>query len=239
MKSNETTKKITLETKVRNAVNGKGLSPKLNAPKNKAAKETHIAICKQLVDLSNKNGYYPITSLVYFAIGKDAHKNEAFDKGYDKIDTKRAKTILSWLKMLTDSRSKGYQVFRDAVLSRVLCRFYDKFSKNTKDFEAVMGKIKIGVNGELGTFQEIAKQMGIDKEAEKKMNAEKEKEETKKTEKKSVKKETKVKKAAAKKAAAPKKPSVKVSKATKESLKEAEIKEAEKLVEEPSVSAEN
>ena len=69
--------KLSLEMRLRLASEGKGLLPKYNLAQFKNKKERHIEICKKLLSLSESNGNFPITVLVYFAIDKSAHKSSS------------------------------------------------------------------------------------------------------------------------------------------------------------------
>ena len=86
-KVNETKKeKFSLDTRVRLVAEnegGKGVKMPVwfTLPQHKALRQQHIDICKGLVALSVANGNYPITYLVYFAVGKNAHRKEVFEDG--------------------------------------------------------------------------------------------------------------------------------------------------------------
>lgn len=157
--------KVTLETRVRKIAkngNGKGVGmPKwFTLPQNKERRLKHIDICKKLCELSDKHSKYPITYLVYFAIGKNAHRTPTFLNGYTKIDEKKAVTIFSWLKLFA-KHNKNPKLFRNANLAHALCRFYDTYSKNTKDFKAALEKYE--PNAKVKDFTMVAKGLGIAK----------------------------------------------------------------------------
>lgn len=158
--ANETKK--TLEFIIRNNADGKMIARKLCTPKAKEKKAAHQAVCKKLVELSDKNGQYPITYLVYFSVGKNAHRTNILEDGYSKIDVKKATTILNWLKMVASANKNG-TLFRNTNLSHALCKYYDTISKKTTDFEKVLPKIKTDANGKIGDFKSLEKTMGIDK----------------------------------------------------------------------------
>lgn len=151
---------MSLEYKVRSNAEGKMIAKKLLVPQAKERKAAHIAVCKKLVELSDKHGQYPITYLVYFAVGKNAHRNEVIDNGYSTIDTNKAETILNWLHIVANANMNG-KIVRNANLAHVLCKYYDKVSKETTDFEKVAKKIKADRNGKLGNFKEIAESIGF------------------------------------------------------------------------------
>lgn len=145
--------KLSLEMRVRLASEGKGLLPKYNLGKFKDKKKKHVEICKKLLSLSESNGNFPITVLVYFAIDKSAHKSSVFDECYTSINMGKAKTILSWLKSFASHNRNG-KLFRNANVAHVLTKYYDKVSKDTEDFEKVLSKSK--PNPHFNSFKEIA-----------------------------------------------------------------------------------
>lgn len=145
--------KLSLEMRVRLASEGKGLLPKYNLAQFKNKKERHIEICKNLLSLSESNGNFPITVLVYFAIDKSAHKSSVFDDCYSHIHLNKAKTILSWLKLFAAHNMNG-KLFRNANVAHVLTKYYDKVSVDTETFKKVLGKSK--PNPHLNSFKEIA-----------------------------------------------------------------------------------
>lgn len=139
--------------RVRLASEGKGLLPKYNLAQFKNKKERHIEICQKLLSLSESNGNFPITVLVYFAIDKSAHKSSVFDDCYSHIHLNKAKTILSWLKLFAAHNMNG-KLFRNANVAHVLTKYYDKVSVDTETFKKVLDKSK--PNPHLNSFKEIA-----------------------------------------------------------------------------------
>ena len=90
--------KFSLDTRVRLVAEnegGKGVKMPVwfNLPQHKELRQQHIDICKGLVALSVANDNYPITYLVYFAVGKNAHRKEVFEDGYTRFDEKKAEKI--------------------------------------------------------------------------------------------------------------------------------------------------
>lgn len=126
--------RVTLNELVRENANGRLLG-QLAMPSFETARETHIGVCKELVALSDKWGGFPMTCLVYFAIGKEAHKKNALAKGYKKINSKKANTIIKWMALVAKyEKQKGYA--RNANVAHVLSKYYDKVSSKTADFTA-------------------------------------------------------------------------------------------------------
>jgi hypothetical protein len=160
------TKKNSLEARIRAiAESGKAktMPNKFNLPQNKENRLLHIDICKKLVELSSANGNYPITYLVYFAIGKNAHRLPVFLSGYTTINEKKAETIFKWLKMFAKYH-KNEKLFRNPNVAHALCRFYDKFSTKTKDFETAMKLMESNPKINVKNAKPIVEGMGIAKQ---------------------------------------------------------------------------
>lgn len=139
---------------------GCGMGKWFSLPQYKEMRALHIEICKKLVALSQKYDNYPLTYLVYFAIGKNAHRIPVFAHGYEKFDEKKAETILSWLKIFA-KHNKNPKLFRNANLAHVLCRYYDKYSTKTKDFRDLLKNYE--PNPKVTDFKSLATALGIAK----------------------------------------------------------------------------
>ena len=169
MAKNETKKEVfSLTTRVNLVTeneSGKGVKmPKwFNLPQNRIRRQQHIDICKGLSALSKANGDYPITYLVYFAVGKNAHRKEVFEDGYTNFDEKKAKKIFSWLKLFAKYH-KNPKFFRNPNVAHALCRFYDKYSTKTKDFEAAMEAMESNPNINVKNAKAIVEGLGIAKQ---------------------------------------------------------------------------
>lgn len=162
--------KFSLDTRVRLVAEnegGKGVKMPawFNLPQHKALRQQHIDICKGLVALSVANGNYPITYLVYFAVGKNAHRKEVFEDGYTRFDEKKAEKIFSWLKLFAKYH-KNDKLFRNPNVAHALCRFYDKFSTKTKDFKAAMELMESNPKVDVKNAKAIVDGMGIAKQTE-------------------------------------------------------------------------
>lgn len=162
--------KFSLDTRVRLIAEnegGKGVKMPawFNLPQHKALRKQHIDICKGLVALSVANDNYPITYLVYFAVGKNAHRKEVFEDGYTKFDEKKAEKIFSWLKLFAKYH-KNAKLFRNPNVAHALCRFYDKFSTKTKDFKAAMELMESNPKVDVKNAKAIVEGMGIAKKTE-------------------------------------------------------------------------
>jgi len=162
--------KFSLDTRVRLVAEnegGKGVKMPawFNLPQHKALRQQHIDICKGLVALSVAHDNYPITYLVYFAVGKNAHRKEVFEDGYTRFDEKKAEKIFSWLKLFAKYH-KNDKLFRNPNVAHALCRFYDKFSTKTKDFKAAMELMESNPKVDVKNAKAIVEGMGIAKQTE-------------------------------------------------------------------------
>ena len=156
----KTVDKTTLESRVRAvAKSGKcmGMGEWTKSPKNREKKALHVNICKKLAELSDKNGGYPITYLVYFAVGKSAHRTHIFEGGYETFNEKKAKTILSWLKAFAKYNGND-KLVRNANIAHALCAFYEQISSKPKDFNAALAAVT--PNPKFKTFKEAFKALG-------------------------------------------------------------------------------
>ena len=141
---------------------GVGMPNWFNLAQNKEKRMRHIEICKKLNELSVANDRYPITYLVYFAVGKNAHRLSTFLGGYTKIDEKKAETIFKWLKLFAKYH-KNDKLAKNPNVAHALCRFYDKFSTKTKDFKAAMETMEVNPKIDVKNAKTIVEGMGIAK----------------------------------------------------------------------------
>ena len=169
-KETKTTKKSTIDARVRaiaesGSGKGVGMPNWFTLPQHKADRVLHIDICKKLTELSNKYGNYPITYLVYFAVGKNAHRVPVFLNGYKQIDEKKAETIFSWLKLFAKYH-KNEKLFKNPNVAHALCRFYDKYSTKTTDFKAALEKSESNPNIDVKNAKMSVEALGIAKKVE-------------------------------------------------------------------------
>lgn len=163
-------KKFSLDTRVRaiaESGSGKGVKmPKwFTVPQNKERRALHISICEALAKLSTNNGNYPITYLVYFAVGKNAHRKEVFENGYTKINESKAEKIFSWLRLFA-KHHKNEKFFRNANVAHAICAYYDKVSTKTKDFSAALKGMESNASLKIKNANGVMKALGIVKKTE-------------------------------------------------------------------------
>lgn len=97
----------------------------------------HRDICKELVRLSTEFDNFPYSVLVYFAVGTDAHRPIAFNKGYKTINIPKAETILKWLKWFAEY-NKNPKFYACDKIVHAFAKFYNEYSKKDKDFKTIM-----------------------------------------------------------------------------------------------------
>lgn len=108
-----------LETLIREEAN------KTNVIVNDFAKIRHNEICKELVRLADKHNY-PMTQLVYVAIGKNAHRPIVFENGYEKIDVEKAELFLKLAEVFAKKFGSNWRT------NCFLCHSIDRYLETTK-----------------------------------------------------------------------------------------------------------
>lgn len=146
-----------LDKRVREHAQGKKLG-RFNLRQFASKKETHVDVCKRLVALSDANGGYPIGYLVYFAVGKNAHRTFVFDDGYKSINEDKAKTILEWLKTFSEQNGNP-KLFRNADVAHAFCHIYDKVTQDFDEFRKIISRVPISPKVE--NYKSLIKAMGI------------------------------------------------------------------------------
>lgn len=85
----------------------------------------HNQICKKLVELSD-NHNYPMTQLVYIAIGKNAHRPIVFEKGYVKIDEEKVELFMKLCEVFAKKFGSNWRT------NAFLCHTIDRYLEITK-----------------------------------------------------------------------------------------------------------
>lgn len=162
--SKKEVKKNTLDVRTRAiATSGKavGMPNRFNLPQNKEKRLLHIEICKKLVEYADKYNY-TVSKLVYFAIGKNAHRINVFFEGYATFNEKKVTTIFKWLNMFA-KYNDNHKLFHNADVMHALVRFYDKYSTKTSDFKAALANYT--PNPKVTDFTMVANGLGIAKKS--------------------------------------------------------------------------
>lgn len=85
----------------------------------------HNTICKELVRLADANNY-PMTQLVYVAIGKNAHRPMVFEEGYKKIDVEKTELMLKLADVFAKKFGNNWRT------NGFLCHMIDRYLEITK-----------------------------------------------------------------------------------------------------------
>lgn len=169
-KKKEQEKKMTLALRVKmTAENGyaEGMNESYNGLGD-GEKNVHVGVCKGLVKLSETHNNYPITYLVYFAVGKNAHRTGIYQDGYSNLNVQKANIIFEMLRIFSEHH-KNKKLFTNPNLAHVMCKYYDK-NKNDegeidiKAFKALVEQDPSDPN--ITTFERVNKCPWYEKERE-------------------------------------------------------------------------
>ena len=139
---------------------GCGMSKAFLLPNNKENREKHIEVCKKLQEVSEANNKFPMSLLVYFAVGKNAHRLPVFKEGYTAIDEKKATTILAWLKLFA-KHCEAPNLARNANVAHALVRVYENHTTSTKKFKEMLANVPKQKNW--GNLSEVVAALGVPK----------------------------------------------------------------------------
>lgn len=140
---------------------GCGMSKAFLLPKNKERRATHIEVCKKLNEISTSNSNFPMSLLVYFAVGKNAHRLPVFQEGYTSIDEKKTTTILAWLKLFA-KHCENPSLARNANVAHALTRVYENHTTSTKKFKAMLANCP--KQKSWSNLSEVVAALGVPKE---------------------------------------------------------------------------
>ena len=93
-----------------------------NFHKAKELKRAHNEVCKGLVKLADDNDF-PMGVLVYIAVGTNAHRPCVFEKGYSKLNYKKAESVIKMANIVAKILGEKYRT-NDRVI-HTLSRYYD------------------------------------------------------------------------------------------------------------------
>ena len=93
-----------------------------NFSKYKEIKQTHNRICKQLVKIADEHNF-PMSVLVYFAIGTNAHRLIVFNKGYTFIDVKKVESVIKLCDIF--GKKFGANTRTNDKVVHMISRYYD------------------------------------------------------------------------------------------------------------------
>lgn len=88
----------------------------------KERKRTHNQICKQLVKLADEFKF-PMGVLVYFAVGTNAHRLNVFERGYNRINLKKANQVIKLCEVF--GKKFGDKCRTNDKVVHMITRYYD------------------------------------------------------------------------------------------------------------------
>jgi len=100
----------------------------------KSEKNIHHNVCKQLMEYHQSSGF-PITVLVYIAVGTNAHRPMVFEKGYQRFDKERLDKAIKYCTIF--SKKYGEQYRTNAIVAHGICRYLDMNGSERKFRELV------------------------------------------------------------------------------------------------------
>lgn len=100
----------------------------------KSEKNIHHNVCKQLMEYHQTSGF-PITVLVYIAVGTNAHRPMVFEKGYQRFDKERLDKAIKYCTIF--SKKYGEQYRTNALVAHGICRYLDMNGSERKFRELV------------------------------------------------------------------------------------------------------
>lgn len=100
----------------------------------KSEKNIHHNVCKQLMEYHQSSGF-PITVLVYIAVGTNAHRPMVFEKGYQRFDKERLDKAIKYCTIF--SKKYGEQYRTNALVAHGICRYLDMNGSERKFRELV------------------------------------------------------------------------------------------------------
>ena len=101
------------------ALKNKGI---YNFHKQKESMRMHNDVCKGLVKLADEHNF-PMGVLVYVAVGTNAHRPCVFQKGYSKLNYKKAEHVIKMANIVAKILGEKYRT-NDKII-HTLSRYYD------------------------------------------------------------------------------------------------------------------
>ena len=102
-----------------------------NICKDKAEKLLHHDTCKQAIAFAERTGF-PIGIVLYIGVGKDAHKDVAFNKGYKGFNEKKADLIVKMANEFAKHFNASEKMAHNDRLVHALCRYVEKLDNRNK-----------------------------------------------------------------------------------------------------------
>jgi hypothetical protein len=103
-----------------------------NFDKLKESKVRHNMICKKLVSLADTHNF-PMTLILYIAVGTNAHRKPVFAKGYNTIDVEKAEQVIKLCEVF--AKKFGEKARTNDKVVHMISRYYDYMGKKPLMFK--------------------------------------------------------------------------------------------------------
>jgi len=102
-----------------------------NLVPNKAEKLLHHDTCKQVIQFCERTGF-PIGIVLYIGVGKDAHKDTAFNNGYKGFNERKAELVVKMALEFARHFGGSEKMAHNDRLIHALCRYVEKLDNRNK-----------------------------------------------------------------------------------------------------------
>ena len=93
-----------------------------NFCKDKEMRVRHNMICKKLVNLADSYNF-PMTLMLYLAVGTNAHRKPVFEKGYNRINVEKAEQVIKLCEIF--AKKFGAKARTNDKVVHMISRYYD------------------------------------------------------------------------------------------------------------------
>lgn len=98
----------------------------------------HHLICKRLVELADKHDF-PMTLMLYIAVGTNAHRKPVFEKGYDYINPEKVEQVVKLCEVF--GKKFGAKARTNDKVVHMISRYYDIMGKKPLMFKQFCNNI--------------------------------------------------------------------------------------------------
>ena len=109
-----------------------------NFAPDKEARVRHHLICKRLVELADKHDF-PMTLMLYIAVGTNAHRKPVFEKGYDYINPDKVEQVIKLCEVF--GKKFGAKARTNDKVVHMISRYYDIMGKKPLMFKQFCNNI--------------------------------------------------------------------------------------------------
>lgn len=103
-----------------------------NFSKCKESKVRHHNVCKELVELADTHNF-PMTLILYIAVGTNAHRKHVFEKGYYSLNRKKAEEVIKLCEVF--AKKFGEKARTNDKVVHMISRYYDYMGKKPLMFK--------------------------------------------------------------------------------------------------------